>query len=44
MGGVHFVRREGSLERGQVIEFINVEACSVGLERSCQSVCCQCEK
>ena len=44
MGGVHFGRREGSLERDQVMEFINVEACSVDLEGSGQSVSCKYEK
>ena len=41
MGGVHFGRREGSLEGGQVMEFINVEARSVDLEGSGQSVSCK---
>ena len=44
MGAVHFGRKEGSLERGQVMEFINVEACSVDLEGSGQSVSCKYEK
>ena len=41
VGGVHFGRREGSLEGGQVMEFINVEARSVDLEGSGQSVSCK---